>query len=166
MFLLYNFWPNHNLLINLLIKSCKNSKVLIKIDLSLWHLGDGTTPLIVKKFAKTPPANAVNAIFCECYQNPLRQLPNNFETLSALGACQKTIIGGVVHKKSMILIFFLEYLSESLLYHHEMFLVARSYSSCKGNLRRLFVSGRRSIKKSGRTAKKEILLKKILKLFS
>ena len=44
-----------------------------------------------------------------------------FETLSALGACHVTIIGGVVYKKSMIFKVFGVYLSEFLIFLHEIF---------------------------------------------
>ena len=44
-----------------------------------------------------------------------------FETLSALGACHVTIIGGVVYKKFMIFKVFGVYLSEFLIFHHEIF---------------------------------------------
>ena len=44
-----------------------------------------------------------------------------FETVSALSAFQVTIIGGVVYKKSMIFKVFGVYLSEFLIFLHEIF---------------------------------------------
>ena len=44
-----------------------------------------------------------------------------FETLSALGACHVTITGGVVNKKSTIFKVFGAYLSEFLIFLHEIF---------------------------------------------
>ena len=44
-----------------------------------------------------------------------------FETLSALVACHETIIEGVVYKKSKIFEVFLVYLSEFLIFLHEIF---------------------------------------------
>ena len=44
-----------------------------------------------------------------------------FKALSALGACHVTIIGGVVYKKFMILKVFGVYLSEFLIFLHEIF---------------------------------------------
>ena len=43
------------------------------------------------------------------------------EALSALGVCHVTIIGGVVHKKSMIFKVSGVYLSEFLIFLHEIF---------------------------------------------
>ena len=54
-----------------------------------------------KKFVKKT-ANAINMIFYKCYQNPLTTFKTICETLSALGACHVTIMGGVVYKKPMI----------------------------------------------------------------
>ena len=44
-----------------------------------------------------------------------------FGTLSALGACHMNIIGGLVYKKSMIFKVFVVYLSEFLIFLHEIF---------------------------------------------
>ena len=54
-----------------------------------------------------------------------------FETLSALGACHLTIIEGVVNEKSMIFKVFGVYLSEFLIFLHEIFFVSKILpSSC------------------------------------
>ena len=54
-----------------------------------------------------------------------------FETLSAMGACHVTIIGGVVYKKSMIFKVFGVYLSEFLIFLHEIFFGSKILpSSC------------------------------------
>ena len=52
-----------------------------------------------------------------------------FETLSALGACHVTIIGGVVYKKSTIFQIFLEYLSEFLIFLHKNIIGSKILSS-------------------------------------
>ena len=54
-----------------------------------------------------------------------------FEALSALGACHVTIIGRVVYKKSMIFKVFGVYLSEFLIFLHEIFFGSKILpSSC------------------------------------
>ena len=54
-----------------------------------------------------------------------------FEALSALGACHVTIIGGVVYKKSVIFKVFGVYLSEFLIFLHEIFFGSKILpSSC------------------------------------
>ena len=54
-----------------------------------------------------------------------------FETLSALGACHVTIIGGVVNEKSMIFKIFGVYLSEFLIFLHDIFFGSKILpSSC------------------------------------
>ena len=54
-----------------------------------------------------------------------------FKALSALGACHVTVIGGVVYKKSMIFKVFGVYLSEFLIFLHEIFLGSKILpSSC------------------------------------
>ena len=60
-----------------------------------------------------------------------------FKTLSALGACHVTIIGGKVYKKSMIFEVFWECLGEFLIFVREIFLVARSYLVCCDNIKSL-----------------------------
>ena len=53
-------------------------------------------PLIKEKFEEKT-AKAINMIFCKW--TTFRTI---FETISAKGACDVTIIGGVVYKKSKI----------------------------------------------------------------
>ena len=88
------------------------------------HLPNG------RKIHENKTANAINMIFCKCYQNqnPLGQLLKTiFKISSALGVCDVTIIGEVVCEKSMILVVFWKYFSEFLIFLREIFLVARSY---------------------------------------
>ena len=97
--------------------------------LTVMASGDGTTPLIVEEFVKKT-SNAINGMFYKCYQNPLGQIKKKkFKTLSALGACHVTIIGGVVYKKLMIFKVFGVYLSEFLIFHHEIFFGSKILSS-------------------------------------
>ena len=58
-------------------------------------------------------------IFCKCYQNPLGQLLKQFSKLYQLWG-PFTIIGGVVYKTFMIFKVFRVYLSEFLIFHHEI----------------------------------------------
>ena len=54
-------------------------------------------------------------------QSSLTTFGTIFETLSALGACHVTIVGGVVYEKFMIFKVFGVYLSEFLTFLHEIF---------------------------------------------
>ena len=77
---------------------------------------------IVGKFVKKP-ANASWTTF-----------KTIFETLLALGAYHLTIIGGMVYKKSMTFKVFGVYLSEFLIYLHEIFFGSKILpSSCDTN---------------------------------
>ena len=67
-------------------------------------------------------ANAINMIFLlVSLKSPWATFKTIFETLSALGACHVTIIGGVVYKKFVIFKVCGAYLGEFLIFHHEIF---------------------------------------------
>ena len=86
----------------------------------------GTTPLIVKKILKKRQMQSirfftsVTKIFWETFKT-------TFETLSVLGGCHVTIIGGVVYKKSLISRFLKNISANFWYFIVKYFLVARSY---------------------------------------
>ena len=76
-------------------------------------------------------ANAIMMIFISVTKILLEIFKIIFETLSALGACHVTITGGMVYKKSMIVKVFGVYLSEFLIFLHEIFFGSKILlSSC------------------------------------
>ena len=73
----------------------------------------------------------MNMIFTSVTKILLGTFKTIFETLSALGACHVTLIGGVVYKKSRIFEAFGVYLSEVLIFLHEIFFGSKILpSSC------------------------------------
>ena len=97
---------------------------------SIWK-GGGTTPpkrkKIVRKNGKSNQDNFLQVLPKSSWAN----FKTIFEALSALGICHVTITGGVVYKKSMIFKVFGVYLSESLIFLHEIYFGSKILpSSC------------------------------------
>ena len=104
--------------------------LVIKLTVNtIW--GVVPTPLTEKKFVKKNG---------KCNQDDFLQvLPKFswttfktiFEALSALGVCHVTITGGMVNKKSMIFKVFGVYLSEFLIFLHEIFFGSKILLHCQ-----------------------------------
>ena len=102
---------------------------------SFWQLnsiwGVVPTPLTEKKIVKKNGKcnqDYFSPVLLKSYWTIFKTI---FETLSDLGACHVTIIQGVIYKKSMIFKVFGVYLSELLIFLHEIFFVSKILpSSC------------------------------------
>ena len=105
---------------------------------SIW--GGGTTLPNWKKIREKNGECSQDDFLLVLPKSSRTTFKTNFETLSALGDCHVTIIGGVLNKKSMIFRF-LEYMSATFWYFFmKTFLVLRSYRVLVINIKILIMS--------------------------
>ena len=96
---------------------------------SIWGGGGGTTPPKRKKIRKKTGKFNQDDFLLVLQKSSWTTFKTIFKALSALGACHVTINGGVVYKKSMIFKVFGVYLSEFLIFLHEIFFGSKILTS-------------------------------------